>query len=87
MATVTKDTTLGTPTSITKTRKKLTSYGFDPINTVIYITYDIIAVDSSNNEVYILSTGNVITIPQSRFSETLIAATITATKNMILNEF
>jgi hypothetical protein len=86
MSTIKKDISI-TPVSITKSRKKLTTFGFDPNQDVIYITYDVIALDGSNNELYTISSSNLIKIPQSRFNEPLIAAWITASQNMIQNEF
>jgi hypothetical protein len=86
MATIKKDTAI-TSVTISKVRKKLTSFGYDPSQSIIYITYDRIALDYNGNEVYILDTNNVDQIPQSRFGETLIAEWITASRNMILNEF
>lgn len=86
MATIKKDTAISSVT-VNKVRKKLKSFGYDPDQSIIYITYDRIAIDSNGNEVYVLDSNNVIQIPQSRFSEPLIAAWVTDSQAMILNEF
>lgn len=75
-----------TPVSVTKIRKKVTDYRFGTERS-IEITYDTIAIDDSGNEVYYISKQNIIEIPKARFSETLIAACIQATKDMVQNEF
>ncbi len=86
MATIKKDTSI-TSVTVNKIRKKLKSFGYDPDNSLIYITYDRIVLDTLGNEVYVLDSNNVIQIPQSRFGESLIATWVTASQNMILNEF
>lgn len=86
MSSIKKDSSI-TAVSITKQRKKLTSFGFDPNRDIIFITYDIIALDNASNEIYTISSNIVTQIPQSRFAEPLIDAWITASKNMIQNEF
>lgn len=83
---VKKDVSI-TAVTVNKTRKKLTSFGFDPNTSTIIIQYDVYALDSLGNELAVLTSNNGITIPQSRFAESLIAAWLTASNNLILNEF
>lgn len=85
-----KDTAISNVT-VNKIRKRLTNFTYDPSAQILYISFDRIAVNSSNVEVYVLDSNNSdvipLTGPTSRAAEPLIAAFITAAQNMILNEF
>ncbi len=84
MANIKKDTTI-TSVNIVKRREKFTGLNFDSDSNSITINYDLWVLDGAGNEVYKYGQA-IITIPQSRFSETLIATFITAGTNLIISE-
>lgn len=89
MANIKKDVTI-TPVTITKKRNKFTGQNFnsnpDVVNgDTISINYDVMALNSSDVEIFKYSQG-VITIPASRFGETLIANFLAAGQALIISE-
>lgn len=84
MANIKKDIDISNIT-VDKKRHKFTGLNYDSSTDIITISYDILALNASNVELFKYG-QDIISIPSSRFGETNIANFLTAGQTLIISE-